>query len=153
MVSIRKNLTNPNVWTIVLESFEKESECIKSIIPPSLLSVHTHKVLPDIIEVFAVLLQRILKQVCLWRTPFLHLIPAKHGPTLRNKHAQSTGEVIAVPVQGVHGMELKRARLTDREKINQVFFNISSGYMEWDRWCWWDGYQCDVSWGCRGTHV
>lgn len=95
-----------------IQNHLKKKWCISEwILPPPQLSVHTHKVLPDIVEVFAVFLQRLLEQVCLWWAPLLHLIPAQHGPSLRNEHAQSAGQIITVPMQGVHSMKLKENQI------------------------------------------
>lgn len=67
----------------------------------------THKVLLDVGEVFAVLLQRLLEQVGLGRAPLLHLVPAQHGAPLRHQRRDGPGHVVAGGVQRVHGVELR----------------------------------------------
>lgn len=66
----------------------------------------THKVLADVVEVFAVLLQRLLEQHGLGGAPLLHLIPAQHRPALGHQAGHGLGQVVAVLLQGVHGVEL-----------------------------------------------
>lgn len=66
-----------------------------------------YKVLADVIEVFAVFLQRLLKQHGLRGAPLLHLIAAEHRTSLRNQGGHGFGQVIVVLLQCVHSMELK----------------------------------------------
>lgn len=67
----------------------------------------THKILLDVGEVFAVLLQRLLEQVGLGRAPLLHFIPAEDGPTLRHQRRDGPGHVVACGVEGVHRVKLR----------------------------------------------
>lgn len=66
----------------------------------------THKVLLDVGEVFAVLLQRLLEQVGLGGAPLLHFVPAENRPSLRHQRRDGPGHVVAGGVERVHGVKL-----------------------------------------------
>ena len=79
----------------------------------------TYKVLADVVEVLAVLLQRLLEQHGLRCAPLLHLVPAQHRPTLWHQRGHGLSQVIAVLLQGVHGMKLYRGR-GERERRGRL---------------------------------
>lgn len=66
----------------------------------------THKILLDVGEVLAVLLQRLLKQVGLGRTPLLHFVPAEDGSPLGHQRRDGSSHVVAGGMERVHGVKL-----------------------------------------------
>ena len=72
----------------------------------------THKVGADVVEVLAVLLERLLEQVRLRRRPLLHLVAAQHRPAHWHHARQRRRDVVAVPVQDVHRVELQQQQST-----------------------------------------
>lgn len=70
--------------------------------------VAAHKVLPDVVEVLAVLLQGLLEEHGFRSGPLLHLVPAQDRAPLGHQRGHGFGQVVAVPLQGVHGVELPR---------------------------------------------
>ena len=66
----------------------------------------THKVLLDVGEVFAILLQRFLKQVGLRGAPLLHFVPAENRSPLRHQRCDGPGHVVAHGMKRVHGVKL-----------------------------------------------
>lgn len=70
----------------------------------------TYKVLTDVIEVFAILLQGFFEQAGFGGRPLLHLVSAQDWSSKWHKDTDGTAQVIAVPVQCIHGMELGRRK-------------------------------------------
>lgn len=70
----------------------------------------TYKVLSDVVKVFPIFLQSLLKHGCFRGAPLLHLIPAEHWAARRNQHAQSAGQIVIMAMQRVHRMELQESR-------------------------------------------
>lgn len=66
----------------------------------------TYKVLLNVGEVFAVLLQCLLEQVGLGGAPLLHFVPAENRSPLRHQCRDGPGHVVARGVERVHGMKL-----------------------------------------------
>lgn len=70
------------------------------------MAFKTHKVLANVIEVFAVFLQSFLEEHGFRSAPLFHLVPAQHRAPLRHQRRHGLGEVVAVLLQSVHSMEL-----------------------------------------------
>lgn len=84
----------------------------------------TYKILLNICEVFAIFLQRLLKQICLRGAPLLHLVPAEDGSPLRHQRGDGPGHVVAGGMEGVHGVKLltrgkKLLQLVEAAKLQQ----------------------------------
>ena len=68
----------------------------------------TYEVLSDVVEVLPVLVERLLEEVGLAGAPLLHLVATQHGAARRHQRRQRLGRVVAVAVQRVHRVELRR---------------------------------------------
>lgn len=80
--------------------------CLPSETCTFLFSIGTHKVLPDVSEVLAILVERLLKQVGLGGGPLLHFVPAQHGARCRHQGRQRRLYAVAGLVESVHRVEL-----------------------------------------------
>ena len=68
----------------------------------------THKIIPDIVEVFAIFVECLFKEIRFRCTPFLHFVATQHGTTRRHQRAHRWFNRICVLVECVHGVELEK---------------------------------------------